>query len=254
MVNIVVANTSINGLVRRALRGITLRGDNIMQNYIIAAAFFAASITSANAADVVIQEPVAAYNWSGIYVGGQVGFVAGGRIGHEYDGGSDEWDFRLNPEGAFGGIFVGYNYQLDNSVVLGLEGDFNWGNAKASGDNVSARYYTSSTRLDWMGAVRARAGYAFDRFMPYVAGGVAFAHFRFEELDEGSFNSSASGTLTGWTIGAGAEYAVTDNWTLRGEYRYTQYGNKDFVATPVEDDWTARVRTHDLRLGVAYKF
>jgi outer membrane immunogenic protein len=229
-----------------------------MRKFIVASALLAASVTAAKAADVVVQEPVAAYNWSGVYVGGQIGYVAGGKVNHDYDFDSEsEWNYRLSPRGAFGGIFGGYNYQLDGGVVLGVEGDFNWGSVKASGDNVSVDRYTSSTKLDWAGAARARVGYAFDRFMPYIAGGPAIAHFRFEELDNGSFNSSASGTVTGWTIGAGGEYAVTDNWTLRGEYRYTQYGKKDFIASQpdvAEDQWTARVRTHDLRLGVAYKF
>ncbi|WP_280821339.1 outer membrane protein [Pseudaminobacter soli (ex Li et al. 2025)] len=239
-----------------------------MKNCIIASALLVASITGAKAADVVVQEPVAAYNWSGIYVGGQIGYVAGGKVNHAYDiaqyGEDSQWNYRLNPKGGFGGVFGGYNYQLDGGVVLGVEGDLVWGNVKADGANVSATSFMSNTKLDWIGTARARVGYAFDRFMPYIAGGLSVARFRFGEVnvDHSDFPSTgastASGTMTGWTIGAGAEYAVTENWTVRGEYRYTQYGKKDFTATPEsnswEDPWTARVRTHDVRLGVAYKF
>lgn len=225
-----------------------------MKNYIIASALLLTTIAGAQAADVVVQEPVAAYNWSGVYVGGQIGYVAGGKVNHEYDGGSDTYDYRLNPRGAFGGVFGGYNYQLDGGVVVGIEGDVNWGDVKANGATIGDPDYASTTKLAWSGSGRVRLGYAFDRLMPYVTGGFAVARLRFEERNDGSFYDEASRNLTGWTLGAGAEYAVTDNWTLRGEYRYTQYGKKGFVAMPQDENWEARIRTHDLRLGVAYKF
>ncbi|PSJ50340.1 outer membrane protein [Pseudaminobacter soli (ex Li et al. 2025)] len=224
-----------------------------MRNFIIASALLAASTTGAKAADVVVQEPVAAYNWSGVYVGGQVGYVAGGKVNHDYVV-SDMYDYRLSPRGAFGGIFGGYNYQLDGGVVVGIEGDVNWGDVKATGETVGDPDFASTTKLAWNGSGRVRLGYAFDRVMPYVTGGFAVARLRFEERENGSFYDEAAKNLTGWTLGAGAEYAVTDNWTLRGEYRYTQYGKKDFVAMPQDEKWETKIRTHDLRLGVAYKF
>ena len=139
-------------------------------------------------------------------------------------------------------------------MVVGIEGDVNWGDVKATGATIGDPDFTSTTKLDWSGSGRVRLGYAFDRIMPYVTGGFAVARLRFEEREDGSFYSEASRNLTGWTIGTGAEYAVTDNWTLRGEYRYTHYGKKSFVAEPEDENWEARIRTHDLRLGAAYKF
>lgn len=226
-----------------------------MKSIFLASAFLFAVAGSAFAADAVVyQEGAAAYNWSGVYVGGQIGYVAGGKVNHEYDGGSDTYDYRLNPRGGFGGIFGGYNYQLDGGVVVGIEGDVNWGDVKTTGATIGDPDYTSTTKLAWSGSGRVRVGYAVDRLLPYVTGGFAVARLRFDEREDGDFYDKASTNLTGWTLGAGAEYAVTDNWTLRGEYRYTQYGKKGFVAMPEDENWEAKVRTHDLRLGVAYKF
>jgi outer membrane immunogenic protein len=104
--------------------------------------------------------------------------------------------------------------------------------------------------------VRGRAGVAFDRFLPYVTGGVAFGGFRMTEFDDGDFDSAGRATLTGWTAGVGAEYALTNNWTVRGEYRYTDFGSKSFSTTydGGSYDWIARPRTHDFRIGASYKF
>ncbi|EFG9153021.1 porin family protein, partial [Escherichia coli] len=102
------------------------------------------------------------------------------------------------------------------------------------------------------GAARLRAGYAFDRFLPYVAGGVAFAdmdHTLVGPLEAYRF----SDTYTGWTIGAGLEYALTDNVILRSEYRYTDFGSADF-AVPTGEENKVDLKSHDVRLGISYKF
>ena len=93
-----------------------------------------------------------------------------------------------------------------------------------------------------------------DRFLPYVTGGVAFGRLSFEEFDEGDFYGEAKADLVGWTLGAGAEYAVTDNWIVRGEYRYTKFNDEDFVSQPEEEDYNVDADIHDLRIGAAYKF
>ena len=93
-----------------------------------------------------------------------------------------------------------------------------------------------------------------DRFLPYVAAGVAFGRFDFEELEDGDFYGDADKDLIGWTLGLGAEYAVTGNWIVRGDYRYTEFDDQDFVEQPVDDDWNVKLRSHDIRFGVAYKF
>ncbi|MCK1975216.1 outer membrane beta-barrel protein, partial [Bacillus safensis] len=73
----------------------------------------------------------------------------------------------------------------------------------------------------------ARVGYAVDRFMPYLAGGVAFGNIKNSGSIDNIGSFSESKTLTGWTAGAGVDYAATDNLIVRLEYRYTDYGDKD---------------------------
>ena len=82
-----------------------------------------------------------------------------------------------------------------------------------------------SGRAKWTGAVRARAGYAVDRFLPYLAGGVAFTKYKVV-IDESGDIASDSQSLTGWTVGAGVEYAFTDQLMGRFEYRYTDFGEQ----------------------------
>lgn len=226
-----------------------------MKSILLAAVAVTVLTTGAFAADSVADAPIAStYDWTGAYIGAQAGYAAGGDVDHFWEGGDPIWDYRLSSRGGFGGIFAGYNHQLDGGVVVGLEGDIGWGDIKATGNAVGSAIYTSTTKLDWTGSGRVRVGYALDRFMPYVTGGFAVARMQFEEKSLGNFYSQASKNLTGWTLGAGVEYAATENWTVRGEYRYTHYGKKSFVARQVNENWEARIRTHDFRLGVAYKF
>src|SRR5690606_34280780 len=144
-----------------------------------------------------------------------------------------------------GGIYVGYNYQFTNNVVLGVDADFAWTGAD---DSVTvAGIGALDTELDWEGAVRARLGYAVDRFLPYIAGGVAFGKLDGEVFDTtGASLVSGDETNAGWTLGVGLEYAFTDNFIGRAEYRYTDFGDFDFA-----DGTSADLTTNDVRLGIA---
>ena len=210
------------------------------------------------AADAVVDEVVvveSAYNWSGVYVGGQIGY-AFGSADYVYDSGSDPaYNYSHDPDGFIGGLYGGYNYQFANRIVLGGEADIVWGDLEdtgvAPGD---PDRYDATTEVDWMGSARVRLGYAFDRFLPYVTGGVAFGHFDFEERDFGAFYGDGDGDLIGWTVGIGGEYAFTDNWIVRGEYRYTDFDEENFTSNVSGDVYDVDIDTHDIRLGVAYKF
>ena len=202
-----------------------------MNKFLLAATLLCGVTGSAFAADAIVQEPVivapAVFNWTGGYVGGQVGYLWG-------DGNftSDAGIADVGPDGWLGGIYVGYNYQMANNVVLGVDADFAWTGADDSSTAFVglAPVGRLDTELQWEGAVRARLGYAIDRFLPYVAGGVAFGHMEGSAYDgSGVYQGSDSDTGVGWTIGAGVEYAFTDNVLFRTEYRYTDFG--DFSGT-----------------------
>ncbi|MET3792362.1 TonB-dependent receptor domain-containing protein [Aquamicrobium terrae] len=205
-------------------------------------------------------EPVA-IDWSGLYAG----VHAGGAFGHTWGStttldGSDSSiaaresaDLKLN--GAMFGVQAGYNWQLDNGLVFGFEGDWSktyniTGSKKVlSTDPILATKghvdaYTSYD-IDWMASLRPKIGYAFsDRFMAYATGGLALARetqWRDQYIsnlaDEGRPNGTettvfsvekAAATRAGFTIGGGLEYALNDNWSIKADYTYSRFGKKDF--------------------------
>ena len=211
-----------------------------MYRYVSAAALAVATLSAvpALAADLPAYEPapavaapVPSFSWTGGYVGIQAGHAWGNT------------NFRgIDPKGFSIGAYAGYNVQLDNSpVVVGVETDFNWSDVddKAGGVKVDER---------WNGATRARVGYAFDRFLVYGAAGVAYADTKVRVNGLGK----DSKTNLGWTVGGGAEYAITDNVSTRAEYRYTDYGKDSYSPGGVRDKVDRD--EHRVMVGVAYKF
>ena len=211
--------------------------------------------TGAKAAAAVIeQEPAPVvvaptFTWNGAYIGGQVGYGWG-----KSDFSGDLYTYGdVKPDGFLGGLYAGYNFDLGNNVVLGIDGDITYNDVSEGIDIYDGDLAVGSfeSKMRWSGAVRARAGYAFDRFLPYIAGGVAFGNVK-NSGDIYGIGFSESKTLTGWTVGGGVDYAATDNLILRLEYRYTDYGDKDvdFAGLSVNNDF----KTNEVRLGIAYKF
>ncbi|RWI11867.1 outer membrane protein [Mesorhizobium sp.] len=95
-------------------------------------------------------------------------------------------------------------------------------------------------------------GYAAGQFMPFVTGGLAIGRY---EISETPFSPcTKSKTYTGWTLGAGADYAVTNHILLRAAYRYTDYGDEDFTDIFPWPDSKVDLSTSDVRVGIAYKF
>lgn len=209
--------------------------------------------SAAYAADAVVEEVavdvVPGFTWTGGYLGAQIGYAWGDGDVTEVDGPGFVDD--LNPDGWLGGVYVGYNYQLTNNVVIGAELDAAWSDVEDTGEVFDGpgdpQGATATEELKWNGALRARLGYAVDRFLPYIAGGLALGEI------ETTFNSplggdSHSDTHAGWTIGGGVDFAMTDNILLRAEYRYTDFGSETF------EDADTDLTTSDVRFGIAYKF
>lgn len=225
-----------------------------MKTILLTTTFLFAVAGSALAADVVVQEAEPIYNWSGVYVGAQAGYAWGDST---YNVDTNSAFVPYDPNGWFGGIFSGYNYQFNNDVVVGVEGDFSFSDVKAGRtiiyipDPFPGEY--GDSQVKWQGTVRGRLGYAVDRFLPYVTGGVAFA--KYDYSIGGSWGTKQfSDNYAGWTAGAGLEYAFANNFTARVEYRYSDYGDKKYPFSGGALPHTTDLTTHDLRLGVAYKF
>lgn len=237
-------------------------------------------------------------NWEGLYVGGQVGVGGGGAnfggegqalvgtlIAHTFmeSAGVGDWDTAGKADtghAAQYGAFIGYNGQWDD-VVIGLEANYYHTNlsAAASGSTgpiwlpnnnynfaVSASA-TSYISLSDFGTVRARAGWAFERFLPYLTAGVALGRASYgttatvgyplpvytgdptkppQPPNPGAWSGTTSDGKTnaliyGWSAGLGIDIALTNNIFLRGEYEFIQFSQM-------------RLNLNNARVGAGIRF
>lgn len=217
-----------------------------MKRILLAATALIAISTAATAADnVVINEGAAAYNWSGVYVGAATGFNKLSLQDLNFD------DERYSDGGFAGAIYAGYNHQMGD-LVLGVEADLKYSSGEVPEDPAFITYDSK-----WGASLRARAGYSVGNIMPYLTGGLAVASFEGDHNDDGT--NLAKETVTGYAVGGGIEWAATQNLLVRAEYIYSDYGTNEFAYAPgdipdVSDVHHVDLRTHDLRVGVAYKF
>jgi outer membrane immunogenic protein len=201
-----------------------------------AAAVLAAGLVSAQAADLpygrsgaayTVNQPLNAYSWAGPYLGGNIGYAWG-----------DVHNNPTEPSGFAGGVQGGYNWQ-SGPLVFGLEGDF----AITGADDRFAGWKFSNP---WFGTVRGRVGYAFNNLLVYGTGGLAFGELKGER-----FGLSEAHTNAGWTLGAGAEFGLAQNWSAKVEYLYVDLGESTFsFVTPVKNSYQFGI----LRFGVNYHF
>ncbi|CAD7046033.1 porin family protein [Pseudorhizobium halotolerans] len=205
---------------------------------ILAASVAMLASTSALAADAVEYVPEApaavempaAFSWSGPYLGVHGGYGWGSA---DVDGVGDG-DF----DGGRFGAFAGYNWEVSNGFVAGIEGDLNYDwNEEEIVAGVDGQTGLS-------GSVRGRVGFAMDRALIYAAGGWTATNV---EVDGGALGSE-SDTLHGWTLGAGVDYAFTDNMFGRLEYRYNDYSEGDLGGFDVDFD------QHVVQVGLGVKF
>lgn len=230
-----------------------------MNRSLVLAASLLLPTIAAEAADPALENPVTidrpVFSWAGGYVGLQAGYGWGESRADYFDnppaGFTD-----IDPDGWLGGAYVGYNYQMSNNIILGLEIDAAY--AELEGSDIYSNgnpTETDSGQLNWSAAVRGRLGYAVDRFLPYIAAGVSFGDYDVQATSsDPMFEGSWSETYTGYTIGAGAEFALTDMIIFRSEYRFTDFGMERFSAPALFSVHDVDLSTHEVRFGVAAKF
>lgn len=213
----------------------------------------AASVPAAWAADLARRPPpppVPAYaplpyfSWTGFYVGINGGGAWGGNSQFDIPGSTSA---SFSASGWLAGGTLGANYQIGH-FVLGIEGDFDGSNIR--GNTACMGGFTCQTRDDWLGTARGRIGYAFDRFLPYVTGGLAVGHLTASVPGIGS----AADTSTGWTVGAGVELALTGNWSVKAEYLYVDLGSFACGTCTGVPSTSVDFTTNVVRAGVNYRF
>ena len=228
------------------------------------------------AADMPAKAPVykatptvgmAAYNWTGFYVGGHAGWgwsdedwfipltpinIAAGCPGCPVSAGSqtaNDW---------LAGGQVGINYQV-GSWVWGVEAQASWTRLEGSHGVPPFPVFTDHSKTDFLGTVAARFGAAWDRTLLYVKGGGAWAHDRFwQSTATIPIVNSVTDTRWGWMAGVGVEFAFLDNWSVKVEYDYLDFGTRreTLAATctgcSFEYDITQTIQL--VKVGINYRF
>lgn len=206
------------------------------------------------------------YDWSGFYLGAQAGYGWGRKHWLSFDP-----DRSFDVSGWLGGGQIGFNAQ-SGRVVLGVEAEGLWTNIDGNSSfDIFTTSFTLASRVRWIGMVTGRLGVAhWDRWLPYLKAGVAFAEERHDDsFVAPGFSVSTVGApgkqmRNGWIIGAGTEYAFVGNWSVRAEYNYINFGTRTDEMIAIQN--VAGVlqnvgRTHEIeqdlhvvKFGLNYRF
>jgi outer membrane immunogenic protein len=176
-------------------------------------------------------------------------------------GGTFQRSFGHNAQGIVGGGHVGYNYEIGGfglgtgGFVVGIEGDVNGSSYEGSSLIPPAFLLEGRERTPVDGSIRGRVGIAFDRVLVYGTGGVAFGDFETSLINTvtGVGESHDLGRV-GWTAGGGVEYAIDNNWSVRAEYRYTDYGSFSVAYTLPAISIHYHATDNRVQAGFSYKF
>jgi outer membrane immunogenic protein len=241
-----------------------------MKRILFAAVLSVAAAGAASAADIAQPPPPEApgeyvplassvYNWGGLYIGinggwgwGNAGWSVPATVSLPALSGT------VSDNGAIIGGTLGVNYQT-GAFVFGLEGDLDYSGINTGTTSaVCAVSGNCQTGNNWLSTVRARAGYAANNILFYGTAGGAFANIQ----------TTLSGVTTshiqsGWTLGAGVEWAFFSNWTAKFEYLFVSLNtinttcstavciaNNGGASVPLSASLTENL----VRAGVNYKF
>ena len=200
------------------------------------------------AADMAVKAPIApmpaAYDWTGAYIGGQLGYLWGGLRVEENGVVTDD---HALVNGAIGGVVAGFNWQTGR-LVLGFDGDFGFSNARGNGQ--AAEEIPNLYRINSTYHVRGRIGAAMDNtLLIFFAGGLAAADFRFTPgeivLQKGAYFDGAS-------IGGGFEYGILPQLSGRVEVIYDDFGSKSYVNS--YDLYRVHLTGRTVRGALTFKF
>lgn len=219
---------------------------------LLAAGVSALAISSASAADLIIDTPVeagvvqASGNWDGAFIG-VFGGYAWGELGSDI---APPDALFPEPAGWLLGVNAGVNFTLDGGIVLGVVGDIAW--ADITDTLTQPLAGSASSTIDWQGSLRGRIGFDGGAFLPYLTAGLAVAHnnLDFTPLVGVGFGDDA--THVGWTVGAGVEFAATKDLSVDLAYRYSDYGDADYTLGVATNP--LNITAHQVTVGLNWGF
>lgn len=234
------------------------------------------------------QQASPAYNWSGFYLGLNAG-GAWGRANATTSAPSGDYlpapdntlvaaagTGSMSGSGFTGGVQAGYNWQ-SNNIVYGVEldfGAFNVGASRSGAGSLSGNFFaavpfvvTNSADTDWLFTARGRIGWVISNVLAYATGGLAVtrietanSHWDNVWPSPVTTNWKASDTKLGWTLGGGFEWALGNNWTVKTEYLYLNFGSVNSAGLITTGGYSQAISTstdltaHIARAGVNFKF
>jgi outer membrane immunogenic protein len=225
-----------------------------MKKLLLAGAALAALASSASAADLAARPytkaPAAvapAYNWSGFYAGVHGGYAWSDEATVGITGIGTITGSTSDLNGGFGGGQIGYNWQFAPSWVFGLEADaaaadISFGVSDAAGDAVS-------TKIQSLGSITGRLGFAINNVLLYGKGGWGWADNRISATVAGLGSVSDTKFHSGWTLGAGVEYAFAPAWSAKVEYQYYDLGTETYFG-----GLEFGTKIHTVKGGLNYHF
>jgi len=220
-----------------------------------------ALVGAARAADAIVYDAPAPaapvvpenYDWSGWYIGVTGGLGAGDSEFALDDGDDFDGSIEASARGVFGGVQIGADWQTGN-WVFGAVADIaatNYGPEISSDGDLGDNSLESS--LDYLGTVRARAGYAFDRTLFYAHGGWAYGQMSQTVVFDGTTVFDDDVGKNGYVVGLGVEQAITDRISFQSEYSYVDLGEDDVFsdgASSLSED----TRFHMFKAGINFRF
>lgn len=187
--------------------------------------------------------PPTSANWSGLYLGGVTGYVwADGN--HDEIGGGSDGNFDL--DGWTAGLRAGYDWQA-GSFVYGVVTDLSLSDAEDKGNALDNAVDLERIGIDYLGTIRARAGWSFGQSLVYATGGAAYAGL--DLYDDG--DDSTKG-MWGWTVGGGFETFITEQQSFSIEYLYADFGDETFTVD--NDERKVDLTSNTIRAGVSQRF
>jgi outer membrane immunogenic protein len=195
----------------------------------------------------VYAAPQAVYDWTGFYIGGQLGGAFGGQ--NTAVGGNARF---------LGGAQAGFDYQFVPNWLIGAEAQYSWSGGGKNPGTAFPGGTLVTVNNGQLGSATARVGYTWGPALVYGKGGYAWT-------DNNNIGVSVAGAPAafttdamhrdGYTVGAGFEYMFAPNWSAKAEYQYYNFGNTKFTSGPADIAGTSfRDDEHTVKLGVNYRF